>query len=72
MSDIERVDATVARVALLGVAATRERERAALAAVAPFTLMARAGDAVARLAIALVRCTAHRLAGWQQSLLPVH
>jgi hydroxyethylthiazole kinase-like uncharacterized protein yjeF len=53
MSDIERVDAGVARLALLGVAAIRARERAALAAVAPFTLMARAGDAVARLALAL-------------------
>jgi len=53
MSDIERLDSAVARVALLGCAATRRLESAALARVAPFTLMARAGDAVARLALAV-------------------
>ena len=53
MSDIERLGASVGRVALLGCATTRRREGAALATVAPFTLMARAGDAVARLALAL-------------------
>ena len=42
-----------AAIALLGVAATRATEGAALAALPPFTLMARAGDAVARLALAL-------------------
>jgi hydroxyethylthiazole kinase-like uncharacterized protein yjeF len=53
MSDIERLDSAIARVALLGCAATRRLENAALAAVEPFTLMARAGDAVARLALAV-------------------
>ena len=53
MSEIERLDSAVARIALLGCAATRRLESAALAAVAPFTLMARAGDAVARLALAV-------------------
>jgi hydroxyethylthiazole kinase-like uncharacterized protein yjeF len=53
MSDIERLDSAVARVALRGSTSTRTLERAALAAVAPFTLMARAGDAVARLALAV-------------------
>jgi ADP-dependent NAD(P)H-hydrate dehydratase / NAD(P)H-hydrate epimerase len=53
MSDIERLGSDVGRIALLGCAATRRRERAALATVAPFALMARAGDAVARLAVAL-------------------
>ena len=53
MSDIERIDATTGRVALFGVAATRRIEGEALAALAPFTLMARAGEAVARLALAV-------------------
>jgi hydroxyethylthiazole kinase-like uncharacterized protein yjeF len=53
MSDIERLDSAVARVALFGCASTRRLEQDALAAVPPFTLMARAGDAVARLALAL-------------------
>ena len=53
MSDIERLDSSSARVALFGCASTRRLERAALADVAPFTLMARAGDAVARLALAV-------------------
>ncbi len=53
MSDIDRLDAGTGRIALLGIAATRRRERDALAAVPPFTLMARAGEAVARLALAL-------------------
>ena len=50
---IERVDNSIARMALLGVEATRHREAAALATLPAFTLMARAGDAVARLALAL-------------------
>jgi hydroxyethylthiazole kinase-like uncharacterized protein yjeF len=53
MSGIERIGPDSARVALLGAAATRRREAVALAAVAPFTLMARAGDAIARLALAV-------------------
>ena len=51
--DIERIDGRSGRCALYGVAGTREIERVALAAVPAFTLMARAGDAVARLALAL-------------------
>ena len=51
--DIERIDGSSGRCALHGVAGTREIERVALAAVPAFTLMARAGDAVARLALAL-------------------
>jgi len=54
MSAIERIDGTGGRIALLGVAATRRVEAEALAGVPPFTLMARAGEAVARLALALV------------------
>ena len=53
MSGIERIDSEVGRLPLHGVAATRRLEAEALAAVSPFTLMARAGDAVARLALAL-------------------
>ena len=53
MSSIERIDGESGRIALLGVAATRRIEGEALAALPPFTLMARAGEAVARLAIAL-------------------
>jgi hydroxyethylthiazole kinase-like uncharacterized protein yjeF len=53
MSVIAPIDSGVGRIALLGVAATRRREAAALAAAAPFALMARAGDAVARLALAI-------------------
>jgi len=50
---IERIDGSIARIALLDVNATRRVEGAALAALPPFTLMARAGDALARLALAL-------------------
>ena len=53
MSEIEPIGSGVARVPLLGCTATRRRERAALATAAPFALMARAGDAVARLSLAL-------------------
>ena len=53
MSGIDRLDAGAGRIALLAVSAIRAREREALAAEAPFTLMARAGEAVARLALAL-------------------
>src|SRR6187455_3541805 len=53
MSGVERIDGEIGRIALLGVAATRRMEGDALAALPPFTLMARAGEAVARLAIAL-------------------
>jgi hydroxyethylthiazole kinase-like uncharacterized protein yjeF len=50
---IERIDSSAARLALHGVAATRTVEAAALAATPAFTLMARAGECVARLALAL-------------------
>ena len=53
MTGIERIDSNVGRRALHGVGSTRRLEAEALAAVPPFTLMARAGDAVARLALAL-------------------
>ena len=53
MSEIEPIGSSVARVPLLGCAATRRRESAALATAEPFALMARAGDAVARLSLAL-------------------
>jgi hydroxyethylthiazole kinase-like uncharacterized protein yjeF len=53
MSTIRRLDASGGREPLFGVAATRRIEAEALRAVPPFTLMARAGDAVARLALAL-------------------
>jgi hydroxyethylthiazole kinase-like uncharacterized protein yjeF len=53
MSPIERIDSAVGRVALHGVATTRAREAAALTTVPAYTLMARAGAAVARLALAL-------------------
>src|SRR6185369_12962190 len=53
MSAIDRVDSGVGSVALFACAAIRRLERDALARVAPFTLMARAGDAVARLALAV-------------------
>ncbi|HEY2189270.1 MAG TPA: NAD(P)H-hydrate dehydratase, partial [Caldimonas sp.] len=59
MSEIERIDSRGGRVALLGRAATRRRESAALTTVAPFTLMARAGDAVARLALAVAPHAEH-------------
>ena len=59
MSGIERIDGEIGRIALLGVAATRRIEGEALAAVPPFTLMARAGEAVARLALTLAPHARH-------------
>lgn len=53
MSRIERIDSSLGRLALHGVASTRAREATALAATPSFTLMARAGECVARLALAL-------------------
>ncbi|MEO5844649.1 MAG: NAD(P)H-hydrate dehydratase [Caldimonas sp.] len=53
MSRIERIDGNVARVPLYGVAATRRIEGQAVAELPPFTLMTRAGAAVARLALAV-------------------
>ena len=53
MSTLTRIDAIASRHPLFCVAATRRIEAAALRGVAPFTLMANAGDAVARLALAL-------------------
>ena len=53
MSSIERIDSGIGRRPLHGIASLRRSEALALAGVAPFTLMARAGDAVARLALAV-------------------
>ena len=53
MSTLTRIDALASRHPLFCVAAMRRIEIAALRDVAPFTLMAHAGDAVARLALAL-------------------
>ncbi|MEO8309807.1 MAG: NAD(P)H-hydrate dehydratase [Caldimonas sp.] len=53
MSGIEHLDSSVSRIALFATAATRQIEGDALAAVPPFTLMERAGAAVARLALAV-------------------
>jgi hydroxyethylthiazole kinase-like uncharacterized protein yjeF len=53
MSLIERVDSSVGRLALHSVASTRILEASALVATPAFTLMARAGDCAARLALAL-------------------
>jgi len=53
MTGVERIDGAIGRLALLGAAATRKVEGEALAAFPPFTLMARAGEAVARLALAV-------------------
>ncbi len=61
MSTIERIDSAIGRVALHGVAATRACEAASLASVPAYTLMARAGNAVARLALALAPHARHVL-----------
>jgi hydroxyethylthiazole kinase-like uncharacterized protein yjeF len=53
MSTIRRIDSNLDRQALFGVAATRRIEGAAASAARPFVLMQRAGDAIARLALAL-------------------
>jgi len=53
MSTIRRVDASIGREPLFSVASTRRIEAAALRTAPAFSLMARAGDAVARLALAL-------------------
>ncbi len=53
MNTIRRIDSRIAREPLFGVAATRAIEGAAMRGLPEFALMARAGDAVARLAIAL-------------------
>ena len=53
MTGVERIDGAIGRVALFGVAATRGIEGRAMASLPPFTLMARAGEVAARLAIAL-------------------
>ena len=53
MSIIEHIDSSVGRLAIHSIAATRTREANALAATPAFTLMARAGDCVARLVLAL-------------------
>ena len=53
VTTIRRVDGSTGREPLFGVAATRRIEAEALRDAPAFTLMARAGDAVARLALAL-------------------
>jgi ADP-dependent NAD(P)H-hydrate dehydratase / NAD(P)H-hydrate epimerase len=53
MSTIRRIDSSLGRQALFGVAATRRIESAAAGTAGPFVLMQRAGDAAARLALAL-------------------
>ena len=53
MSTLRRADASIAREPLFGVAATRRIEAEALQGSPRLALMARAGDAVARLALAL-------------------
>ncbi|MEO5883305.1 MAG: NAD(P)H-hydrate dehydratase [Caldimonas sp.] len=53
MSTIRRLDASTGREPLFGVAATRRIEAEARRDASPFSLMARAGDAVALLALAL-------------------
>jgi hydroxyethylthiazole kinase-like uncharacterized protein yjeF len=53
MNTIRRIDSGIAREPLFGVAATRAIEGAAMRGLPEFALMGRAGDAVARLAIAL-------------------
>ena len=53
VTTIRRVDGSAGREPLFGVAATRRIEAEALRDAPDFTLMARAGDAVARLALAL-------------------
>jgi len=53
VSTLRRVDASTGREPLFGVAATRRIEAEALRDAPAFSLMARAGDAVARLALAL-------------------
>ena len=53
MSTIRRIDSSLGRQALFGVAATRRIESAAASTAGPFVLMQRAGDAAARLALAL-------------------
>ncbi|HEV7578157.1 MAG TPA: NAD(P)H-hydrate dehydratase [Caldimonas sp.] len=53
MNAIELLDSGVGRVALRDVAAIRKIESAALASLPPFTLMARAGAALARVALAV-------------------
>jgi hydroxyethylthiazole kinase-like uncharacterized protein yjeF len=61
VNSTHRIDASAARQPLFGLASTRRIEAAATAGVAPFTLMARAGDAVARLALALAPHARHVL-----------
>ncbi len=53
MNTIRRIDSRIAKEPLFGVAATRRIEAEAIRELPPFALMARAGDAVARLAVAL-------------------
>lgn len=56
---MRRIDTRTPDLPLFGVARTREIERAALAGLPPHTLMRRAGEAVARLALALAPHAQH-------------
>jgi hypothetical protein len=56
---IDRVGPAVGRRALFGVAATRRIEASAGAGLERFALMARAGEAAARLALALAPHARH-------------
>ena len=53
MNNLRRIDSDIGREPMFDVAATRSIEASAMRALEPFALMARAGDAVARLALAL-------------------
>src|SRR5688500_4140116 len=59
MSGIERIGSGTGRRGLFSVAATRRLEARGGAGLAPFALMARAGEAVARLALALAPHARH-------------
>ena len=59
MSSIRRIDSNIAREALFDVAGTRRIEAAATSANEAFALMSRAGDSVARLALALAPHARH-------------
>ena len=59
MNPIERIDSSVGRRPLFHVAATRRMELRGGAGLAPFAVMARAGEATARLALALCPHASH-------------
>jgi hypothetical protein len=59
MNEVERIDSGIGRRRLFCVAATRRIEIGAAAGLPPYALMARAGEAAARLALALAPHAAH-------------